>query len=384
MNMKVAIELQPCLKNRSGIGVYTYELSKRLQVYKDLELTGDIFNFIERNDLTKDLKGLNFNQEICKLFPYGVYRRVWHYLPIKYNYLFKRQSQLTHFFNFIVPPRIEGQVINTIYDLTFKFYPETMDKRNLKRLEKDIAYSIERADHIITISECSKKDMIEHLGIEADKIDIIYPGVDFEHFNRKPSENEVNEVKRRYGLPDNYLLYMGTLEPRKNIPTIIEAFGKLKQRNDEASKRVKLVVAGKKGWLFEEIFNKVSTLGLEQEVVFTDYVREEDKAIIYHLARAFVFPSVYEGFGIPVVEAMAASVPVITSNTSSLPEVAGEAAILVEPNDASQITEAMYRLIKDEVYHAQLVHKGLVQAKKFNWDSSAMKLKAVYDKVLNQ
>lgn len=384
--MKVALELQPCLKNRSGIGIYTYELSKRLQDCNDIELTGDIFNFLNRNDLVKDLEGLSLQKEICKLFPYGVYRRIWHHIPLAYDQLFKREADITHFFNFIVPPRIKGKVINTVHDLTFELYPETMDERNLKRIKQDIGYSIERSERIVTISESTKKDMVEILKIDPSRIEIIYPGVNYELFNLSYKGNikeDIKEsIKKKYQLPDDYLLYMGTLEPRKNIPIIIEAFARLKRESDSKVKEVKLVLAGKKGWLFEDIFNKVQQLGLEADVIFTDYVAEEDKAIIYSEAKAFVFPSLYEGFGMPVVEAMAAGVPVITSNVSSLPEVAGDAAILVNPQDSVTISEALYRLLADQEYHNQLVIKGLEQAKKFNWNRSAQQLKEIYYQVL--
>lgn len=376
--MKVALELQPCLKNRSGIGVYTYELSRRLQQFEDLELAGDIFNFLGRNDLTIDLKHLDFEQATCKLFPYGVYRRVWHYVPLKYNTIFKREADITHFFNFIVPPRIQGKIVNTVHDLTFEFYPETMDRKNLKRLKTDIHYSLERANKIVTISECSRKDIIEVLKVDPAKIEIVYPGVDYDYFNAMPSNERMQQVRSKYNLPDEYILYMGTLEPRKNIPSIIEAYYKLKKGGDKKVQSIKLVLAGKKGWLYEEIFNKVKELGLEEDVVFTDYVDESDKAIIYKLASLFVFPSLYEGFGIPVLEAMASSTPVIASNASSLPEVAGNAALLVNPQDTLSMAEGMHSILTKEEYRDIMVQKGHTQAQKFNWEDSAHKLYELY------
>ena len=376
--MKVALELQPCLKNRSGIGVYTYELSRRLQQFEDLELAGDIFNFLGRNDLTADLRHLEFNQDTCKLFPYGIYRRIWHYAPIQYNTLFKREADITHFFNFIIPPRIKGKIVNTVHDLTFEFYPETMDKKNLKRLKTDIHYSLDRADKIVTISECSRKDIIEVLNVDSSKVEIVYPGVDYAYFNTTPSSERIAQVRSKYNLPEEYILYMGTLEPRKNIPSIVEAFYKLKKGGDEKVQSVKLVLAGKKGWMYEEIFKKIQELGLEDDVVFTDYVDEVDKAIIYRLASLFVFPSLYEGFGIPVLEAMASSTPVIASKSSSLPEVAGDAALLVNPQDTLSMAEGMHCILTQKDYRQLLVQRGHVQAQKFNWEDSSQKLYELY------
>ena len=380
--MKIALELQPCLKHRSGIGVYTYELAKRLQVYNDLELKGDIFNFLGRNDLSGDLKDLAFEKNTCRLFPYGVYRRVWHYIPLAYRTLFRRQVDVTHFFNFIVPPRIEGKVINTIHDLTFEFYPETMDQKNLKRIQSDIHYSIQRADKIVTISQCSKKDIVETLKVDERKIEIIYPGVNEAAFSKTYIVDTLKRVKAKYQLPDQYILYMGTLEPRKNIPSIIEAFYHLRKDGDKSVQQVKLVLAGKKGWLFEEIFNKVKALGLEEDVIFTDYVEEADKGVIYHLAKLFVFPSLYEGFGIPVLEAMASGIPVMTSNVSSLPEVAGEAALLINPRDMIAMAQGMHQILTDETYRMMMIEKGKIQARKFNWGDSAAKLHELYISVI--
>lgn len=377
-NMKISLELQPCLKNKSGIGIYTYELSKRLQEYNYITLYGDIFNFINRNNIEKDIDGLNFNKNIFSLFPYGVYRRMWNYVPIRYNWLFNDQSDIYHFFNFIVPPRIEGKVITTIHDMTYELYPETMDKKNLKRIKSDIHYSVNRADKIITVSESSKNDIMKFLSVDEAKIEIVYNGVEYDKFNKSYSEDEKSKIRVKYTLPKNYILYMGTLEPRKNIESIIEAFSLFKKENTVSNQNTKLVIAGKKGWLFENIFNLVNKLSLKDDVIFTDYIDENDKSIIYNMASLFVFPSLYEGFGIPVLEAMASSVPVITSNVSSLPEVAGDAAILVEPKDIKSIAKYMSKVLADKKLRNNLIREGHEQAKKFTWESSAKKLVNIY------
>lgn len=378
--MKLGLELQPCLKNKSGIGIYTYELTKRLQQYKDIEFNAHIFNFINRNDISKDLEGIDIEKMLCSLFPYGVYRRIWHYIPIKYKWLFNDNADIYHFFNFIVPPRVNGKVITTVYDMTYKLYPETMDKNNLKRLNDDMEYSVNRADKIITITESSKKDIIKFLDINPSKIEVIYCGVDYDTFNKSFLVDEKYKVRNKYNLPEGYILYMGTLEPRKNIDSIIEAFALIKKQKDFDN--IKLVIAGKKGWLFEDIFNLVDKLNLKDQVIFTDYVDERDKPIIYNMATLFVFPSLYEGFGIPVLEAMASSVPVITSNVSSLPEVAGDAAILVNPKDIEGIAKNMIKILSDDDFKNELVRKGHIQAQKFTWEASAEKLYNVYKEVM--
>lgn len=378
--MKLGLELQPCLKNKSGIGIYTYELTKRLQQYKEIELNGHIFNFLNRNDISKDLDGIDIEKNICSLFPYGVYRRIWHYIPIKYNWLCRDNADIYHFFNFIVPPRIKGKVITTIHDMTYELYPETMDKRNLKRIKSDIQYSVDRSDKIITVSESSKNDIIKFLNVDESKIEIVYNGVDYEKFNKYYTEDIKLIVRNKYNLPQNYILYMGTLEPRKNIDSIIEAFALIKKQKDFDN--IKLVIAGKKGWLFEDIFNLVDKLNLKDHVIFTDYVDETDKPIIYNMAKLFVFPSLYEGFGIPVLEAMASSVPVIASNVSSLPEVAGNAAILVNPKDIEGIAKNIIKILSDDDLKNELVRKGHIQAQKFTWEGSAEKLYNIYKEIM--
>lgn len=377
--MKISIELQPCLKNKSGIGVYAYELTKRLQNYKDITLEGNIFNFFNRNDIANDIERLDIKKSVWKLFPYGIYRRVWRYIPIKYNYLFREKSDIYQFFNFIVPPNISGKIITTIHDLTYILYPDTMAPSNRKRLEKDMHHTVRNVDYIITISENSKKNIIKYLGIDGSKIEVIYPGVD-ETYKKLLNDDEITVVKNKYNIAGKYLLYLGTLEPRKNVETIIRAYNCYKKANND---NLKLVLAGKKGWLYDSIFKLVKELELEEDVIFTDYIDDEDKAPLYQGAEIFLFPSLYEGFGMPVIEAMASRTPVITSNSSSLPEAAGDAAIITEPLDYKSISDSIERILMDDELRETMINKGIEQADKFDWDVSAEKLRNIYYDLYN-
>lgn len=376
--MNISLELQPCLKTKAGIGIYAYEITKALQRNGELNIKGDIFNYNNRNVISKDIENLNLSMNICRLLSYGAYRRVWNYVPIKYNKLFREKSDIYHFFDYIVPPRIEGKVITTIHDMTYNLYPHTMQRKTLNRIIKDIDYSVNRADKVITISENTKRDIINILNISSDKIELAPPGVDYSTFSRNYHDVRIQSVKVKYKLPKRYILYMGTLEPRKNIESIIEAFNLFRKESDFDSKDIKLVIAGKKGWLYNNIFSTVRELSLEKEIIFTDYVDEIDKPIIYKLALLFMFPSLYEGFGIPVLEAMASSVPVITSNTSSLPEVAGNAAILVKPKDIISMASSIHSLLTDEDLRNNLIYRGNIQAKRFSWYNSADKIYEIY------
>ncbi|WP_252221735.1 MULTISPECIES: glycosyltransferase family 1 protein [unclassified Clostridium] len=372
--MKVSIELQPCLKNKSGIGVYTYELTKRLQNFRDIKVEGSIFNFLNRNDISTDIQGLDIKKNICSLFPYGIYRRIWSYAPIKYNFLFRGNADIYQFFNFVIPSNISGKVITTIHDLTYILYPNTMDTSNRKRLEKDMKKTVNRADYIITISENSKSDIIKYLGIDENKIQVVYPGVG-ETYKRMLDNYEIESVKKKYSIENEYILYLGTLEPRKNIETIIRAYNLFTQSNKN---NIKLVLAGKKGWLYDDIFKLIKEFGIEDNVIFTDYVDDKDKPALYQGAKLFLFPSLYEGFGIPLVEAMASRTPVITSNSSSLPEVAGEAAIITAPLDYKEISKSIERVLNDSELREKMINEGVKQANKFSWDASAEKLKNIY------
>lgn len=378
--MRVSIELQPCLKNKSGIGVYTYELTKRLEKFEDIKFQGNIFNFLNRNDIDKDIPDLILDRNICSLFPYSIYRRIWRCMPIKYNSLFKNDADIYQFFNFVVPTNISGKVITTIHDLTYILYPETMDKKNRERLKKDMINTINRADYILTISENSKRDIIKYLNISDDKISVVYPGVD-DVYKIILDDQYIENVKKKYNINGRYLLYLGTLEPRKNIETIIKSYNHFIKSFDED---IKLVLAGKKGWLYNSIFNLVSEYGLENDVIFTDYVHDNDKSALYQGAEVFLFPSLYEGFGIPVAEAMASRTPVITSNSSSLPEVAGDSAIIIEPLDYIKISEFIKKILENSSMREKMIENGIKQVEKFNWDKSAEKLKNIYINLYNE
>lgn len=377
--MKISLELQPILKTKSGVGWYSYEIIRRL-CERNVELQGSVFNFLNRNNIDSILKEFNFEIEVCSFMPYTVYRRTWNCFPVKYNHLFKSNADIYHFINFIVPPRVDGKVIVTVYDMVYKTFPETMHNSNFKRLEKNLKYSVDRADIIITISENSKKEIAEYLKVRPDKIEIVPPGVEFQVYNKEFSKTELEKIKEKYNLPEEYVLYLGTLEPRKNIESIIDAFGLYKQKRKN---NLKLVIAGNKGWMYDSIFKRVKDLNIENEVIFTGYVDEEDKPCIYKMSRIFLFPSLYEGFGMPVLEAMASGVPVITSNTSSLPEVCGDAAVLVEPKDISSICDGIIRLQEDYDFRQQLVEQGFMQCKKFTWERSVEKLIKVYEILSN-
>ena len=365
--MNVALELQPCCGNRSGVGTYTYELARRLRDGDGLEFCGNVFDFLGRRGYAQLLETVPMPVRLQKSMPYGVYRRIWHLLPLSYGSMFPK-ADLHLFFNYIVPPRVSGAIVTTIHDMTYLRFPETMGQRNLQRIRRDIQSSVERSDRILTVSEFSKREITELLGVAPDRISVVYnaPSV-------AETEAPFSQVKARYGIQGPYLLYVGTLEPRKNIVRLIHAFEQLK----EDGLPHQLVLAGGMGWKTEEIQQTVSASSWGEQIVLTGYVSGEEKNALYRHADVFLFPSLYEGFGIPPLEAMRFDCPVVCSNAASLPEVVGEAGEYVDPMDVCSIAQGIWNVIYRAGYREELVEKGRRQSERFSWDRSARELERV-------
>lgn len=253
----------------------------------------------------------------------------------------------------------------SLMDLWHHRHPEQFNKKDLYQLKNWEKYSVKNAKHIITISEFSKKEILDIYKIPANRVTVAYPG-----YTKYKTEN----IKNKHKISGDYFLYLGTLQPKKNIEGLIKAFGLL---NSE----VQLVIAGKKGWQYEKMFELVKELKLEDKVIFTGFVDEEDKPYLIAGATAFVFPSFYEGFGIPVLESMNLGVPVITSNRASLPEVGGKAAIYCDPDNIESITGAMKKVLElNEEEKNEIINLGYKQAEKFSWEKCAGRILTVLEK----
>lgn len=374
--MRVALELQPCCGNRSGIGLYTYEIAKRLRDADGLEFGGNLFNFCGRNDNSAALQGIEMPINESWIFPYGVYRRVWDFLPIPYQSLFPQKADLSVFFNYIVPPRIQGRVITTIYDMTYLRVPETMNQKNLRRIKNGIQYSVERSDHIVTISEFSKREICTLLDVPEEQVSIVYSA---------PAQfgpaAEWETVAKKFQITKPYILYVGTIEPRKNLARLIRAFDRLKCENKIPHQ---LVLAGGSGWQNEGIHRAANQAVWKQDILFTGYISQGEKNALYQHASAFAFPSLYEGFGMPPLEAMHFDCPVVCADAASLPEVVGDAARLVDPLDEVSIAEGLWHVLSDEEYAANLIQTGRGQKNKFTWDESARRLTEICKRVLDK
>lgn len=254
----------------------------------------------------------------------------------------------------------------TVHDLGYLYYPAAHPGFTRLYLDWSTRYNVWAATHVIADSECTATDLSHHYEVPRQKITVVYPGV---NSNIRPIEDgEIHRVVRaKYGIPGDYILSVGTLQPRKNWLRLIEAFVPLAGERENLF----LVIGGRQGWLYQPIAERIQALGLEQRVILPGYVSEEDLPALLSGAVAFAFPSLYEGFGFPVLEAMACGTPVVCSNASSLPEVTGEAALTFDPLDAGAITAALVRILDDAALRAELIARGLERVRSFTWEKAA-------------
>ena len=269
------------------------------------------------------------------------------------------------------------KLISTIYDIAFAYYPETVkDDDTYRLLCRAIPAQAADSDQVITISESAKSDIVNILGVDPKKVHVIYPGIDLKRPRAADAHLLDTDPWKELQLPDNYLLCLGTWEPRKNLSVLFKAVALLKKRMVEQN--MFLCMSGIKGWKYAEAEELISNLGIEDRIQTLGHVKRELLPQLYAHAKAFVYPSMYEGFGMPVSEALACGTPCITSNTSSLPEAGGDAALLVDTRTPEPLAEAIERVLDDEALRSDMIAKGFVHAAKFTWEDAASKHLEVY------
>jgi glycosyltransferase involved in cell wall biosynthesis len=268
-----------------------------------------------------------------------------------------------------LPLIFPGKAVATVHDLGYRFFPQAHPAFERTYLDLTTRTTSRRATRILADSLATKRDLIAIYGVSGDKIDVIYPGVEGLH---RATTSEIAAVRAKYKLPERYFLFLGTLQPRKNIQRLIEAFGRY--CTDNADHDIGLVLTGKRGWLIEDSLRSILdalSIGQRERVILTGYIQDSEVVSLYSGALALAFPSLYEGFGFPVLEAMLCGTPVLCSNTSSLPELAGDAAVLVDPLSVKAIAAGMARLASDASLRESLVNKGFQQAAQFTWKRAA-------------
>lgn len=258
-----------------------------------------------------------------------------------------------------------------LMDLSFeRFGSEYFTATDLNQLKRWTPLSVKRAKHVLTISEFSKSEIVHFYGTNPDKITVAYPGFDRGLYHGKVPQTKQSQVKKKYGITGSYLLYVGTLQPRKNLNRLIEAFAKIDRP------RLKLVLGGKKGWFYQQIFDKVKDLGLEDRVILPGFIPNEDLPALIKSSRAYVLPSLYEGFGMPPVEAQAVGTPVVVSRLSSLPEIVGPSGIYIDkPKDIDSIVQALEQVLSLTPKQRQdIIDQGKDNTKRFDWDKSSQQI----------
>lgn len=266
------------------------------------------------------------------------------------------------------------KTVVTIHDLAFKYFPECFTRKELWKLNFLAGLAISRCDKIITISKSSKKDILKfYPHIEEHKIQVIYHGFDRKIFAQEKDRKQEDEIKRRWKITGKYILYVGAIQPRKNLAVLIEAFEKLKneQGNGEGVDSMKLVLAGERAWLWEDVFQQIEKSPYKKDIITPGRIKFEDIGHLMRGAAVFCFPSLYEGFGIPILEAFAADVPVICAENSSLPEVAGDAALYFSGKDVDRLAENLKNVLADEDLRRSLIAKGEKRLEKFSWEKCA-------------
>jgi glycosyltransferase involved in cell wall biosynthesis len=296
-------------------------------------------------------------------------------LPIKARQV---RAEVLHATAFAAPIVRPCPTIITIYDLSFALFPAYFRSFNQRYLRAATRFSARHARRIIAISDHTRRDVHQLYGVPLDRIDVAYPGVD--EALQPATPEAIARFRHAQNLPEKFLLFLGTLEPRKNLVMLIRAFTEMKRDCPNAT----LVLAGGVGWLADELFDAIDSSGVRDSIVRPGYIKAEEKTLWLSSATAFVYPSSYEGFGLPPLEAMACGTPVIVSNAASLPEVVGEAGVLIAPEDPIGWAHALRRVWRDDAYRSELRERGLQQSRQFTWLETARQIAASYHRAVEQ
>jgi glycosyltransferase involved in cell wall biosynthesis len=268
----------------------------------------------------------------------------------------------------------EAELILTVHDLSIRVLPEVFSQK-MRLWHKYIGIDklLDRANTIIAVSESTKMDLIDIYGVKNEKIKVIYSGID-PLFRQEFNEQDIDQVKQKYNLPDRYILYLGTIEPRKNIQLLIQVFERIATKD----KDVKLVIAGVNGWLYKQIHQAIDNSPFRDRILRIGFVAVEDKPIVYKLARVFVYPSLYEGFGFPPLEAMASGTPTVVANNSVFPEIVLNSSYKTSPYDIVELSEIIYNILTDNSLYKHYSKQGLKRSLDFDWNKTAQEMRDVF------
>ncbi len=386
--MKIGIDAQTILNpekgDAAGIGHYTYQLIKHLL---EIDQENEYFLYFNYRARDKDIKKFSQSNVKIRRFPFSQYKR---YLPLAYSetlasaFFLRDNLDILHVPGGRAPLTYKRKLIVTAHNLGIKKFPDLFSKKEqIKFKVKPAAFK--RADMVIASSEAAKNDLKGDFEISDKKIKVIYNAFD-EKFFAGATIDEIQNVKDKYKIDGEYILFMNTIKPLNNLTRLIEAFSKLRLllKGKKPNSNYKLVLAGKNGWLSDEIHQIAKDFGLKNEVIFPGYIDPEDLNALFAGADVFVSVPIYEEFGAPVLEAMATGVPVVCSNVSSLDEITSGAVELVDPYDVDGIKCAILKVLDDDILRSEMRSRGLQQARKFHWKKTAEETLKVFKEVVGQ
>jgi len=374
--MQITLDLSPVVHRKAGLGRYAAALAEQL-VTQDKADAFTVFAHGRFDDarLSPTLRALPRATIPLDVRPFRMGVWLAHALDVGLERWFPR-ADIFHATEHLLPRFKNVKTVFTLHDLIFQFFPDYHLPLNRWFLTGAMPHFLRRADAIIAVSECTKRDAIRFYNLPSEKITVIYEAAD-PALRRVEDAHTIARVRAEYAQNQPFLLFVSTIEPRKNIRALVDALKILRARGLPH----RLLVAGRKGWLYQPTFDHVKQTGMDDAVTFLDFVPDVDLRALYAACEAFVFPSLYEGFGLPPLEAMACGAPVVCANNSSLPEVVGEAALLVDARDPGDIANAVARVISDTNLRDELRARGFAQARKFSWERAARETLQIYQRV---
>jgi len=390
--MRIGIDcrtiLNPEKGEGAGIGHYIYQLVRHLL---KIDKENSYYLFFDRSVQKKRLDKFKQKNVFIRFFPFQQYKKL---MPNRYqhhltNAIFEREKlDILHFPHLFPGCYYQGPSVVTIHDLTPYKLPDFSPEKDSQFLKKIIPDFLKKTNKIIAVSKATADDIKNIFVLDKRKVEVIYNGVD-QRFFKNRTKKDVLKIKKKLGISKKYLLFLGTVEPRKNIIRIIESYERLRQgigyhyslsSGKKDFSKYQLILAGAKGFRFKDIEKRISVSKYKKDIILPGYVDSEDLGPLFEGAEMFVFPSLYEGFGLPILEAMAKKIPVITSNISSMPEISQKAALLVAPNNVAEITRAIFKILIDNKIKEGLQKRGITVAKKYSWEKCAKKTLAIYKK----
>jgi glycosyltransferase involved in cell wall biosynthesis len=372
----IYVDVSAAVHRRAGLGRYAESLTRAL-VRAD---PGRYALFYNRERGMEPLAGLSHLPSRSVALGYKPWRMlVWlgHLARLGFDRLVPG-AELFHATEHLLLPLRSVPAVLTVHDLIFRHLPAHHKPLNRWYLNLALPLFCRRATHIIAISECTRGDLVATYGVPPEKVSVIHEAAD-PRFHPQPPEH-IEAARVRYGLPQRYLLFVGTIEPRKNLIRLLSSFEAVRAEGLADG----LVIVGRRGWLYEDFFTRLERSPAREAVVFPGYVPDEDLPAIYAGAQALVFPSLYEGFGLPVLEAMACGTPVAASNASSIPEIGADAALYFDPQDEEAMTATVRRILTGPDLAEDLRRRGLARAARYSWERAARETRAVYERVLHR